>query len=152
MPVLRNVRREMIELQAVGLFFAVLGASFQSPTEGEVVRRVVVHDEVIFRVPIRPRPIVTIEWEEHKGPKCIPASQIAGALISGPSSLDFVFKDRSRMRAKLDSDCQALDYYGRLYLQPRDNMVCAKREEIRSRVGGSCRIERFRRLTPQVRE
>ena len=151
MPVLRNGIGSMIFLSVLNLFSSLLGMAAQSPTEGEVVRRVVVHDEVIFRIPIRPRPIVVVEWEEHKGPKCFPAAKIAGALLSGPQSLDFVLKDRTRIRAKMDSDCQALDYYGRLYLQPADDMVCAKREEIRSRIGGSCRIERLRRLTPKIR-
>lgn len=151
MPVLRDGIGSMIFLSALSLFSSFFGMAAQAPTEGEVVRRVVVHDEVIFRVPIRPRPMMVVEWEEHKGPKCFPAAKIAGALLSGPQSLDFVLKDRTRIRAQMDSDCQALDYYGRLYLQPADDMVCAKREEIRSRIGGSCRIERFRRLTPKIR-
>ena len=50
----------------------------------------------------------------------------------------------------MDSDCPALDFYGGFYLQPDDERICAKRETIRSRVGGSCRIERFRLLVPQL--
>ena len=46
----------------------------------------------------------------------------------------------------------ALDFYGGFYLQPDDDRICAKRETIRSRVGGSCRIERFRLLEPQVKQ
>lgn len=136
----------MILLTALGLFPSLFGLGMQSAPQGEVVRRVIIQNQVIFRVPIRPRAPVPIEWEEHKGPKCVPAGAIAGALLSGPSSIDFVLRDRSRIRAKMDSDCPALDYYGQFYLQPEDGMVCAKRESIRSRIGGVCRIDKFKRL------
>ncbi len=91
------------------------------------------------------------DWEEHKGPKCLPVSAIAGAMLSGPSSIDFVLRNRTRVRAKMDSDCPALDFYNGFYLQPDDERICAKREEISSRVGTICRIERFRLLVPKVR-
>lgn len=140
----------MILLTAMGLFPTLFGLGLQSATQGEAVRRVVVQNQVIFRIPIRRRTVVPIEWVEHKGPKCVPANAIAGALLSGPSSIDFVLRDRSRIRAKMDSDCPALDYYGRFYLQPEDGMVCAKRETIRSRIGGVCRIDKFKKLRARV--
>ena len=71
-------------------------------------------------------------------------------MLSGPSSIDFVLRDRQRVRAVMDSECPALDFYGGFYLQPDDERICAKRETIRSRVGGSCRIEKFRLLVPQI--
>lgn len=148
----RNGTAVMIILSAWGLIPSLFGLVLQSAPADQVVRRVIVHDEVIFRIPIRPRPGPVIEWHEEKGPKCVPAAAIAGALLSGASSIDFVMRDRSRIRAEMDNDCQALDYYGQFYLQPADDMVCAKREEIRSRIGGSCRIERFRRLKPKLRD
>lgn len=141
----------MILLTAIGLFPSLFGLGVQSAPRTEVVRRVVIQDQVIFRIPIRPRTVMPFEWKEHKGPKCVPAGAIVGALLSGPDSIDFVLRDRSRIRAKMESDCPALDYYGKFYLQPEDGMVCAKRETIRSRVGGTCRIAKFRRLTAKIR-
>ena len=109
-----------------------------------------IQDELILRIPVRPmRPMPMVDWVEHKGPKCLPSRTIAGAMLSGPSSIDFVLVDRSRVRALMDSDCPALDYYEGFYLQPRDDRVCARREEVKSRMGGSCRIEKFRSLVPQ---
>ena len=137
----------------LGLFPALFGMAAQAPTEQQqVVRRVVIQNQVIFRIPIRRRLSRPIEWVERKGPKCLPASLIAGAVLSGPSSIDFVMRNRQRVRAVMDSDCPALDFYGRFYLQPDDEYICAKREVIRSRVGGSCRIERFRLLVPQLKQ
>ena len=142
----------MTLLTLLGLIPALFGAIADPPAENQVVRRVVIHDEVIFRIPVRPRPSLPIEWVERKGPKCIPANMLAGAILSGPSSIDFVLRNRQRVRAKMDSDCPALDFYGQFYLQPDDEFVCAKRETIRSRVGGSCQIEKFRTLVPQYKQ
>lgn len=139
-------------LALLGLISALLGSAAQSSDDDQVVRRVIVQDEVIFRIPIRPRLSPSIEWIEHKGPKCIPANMLAGAVLSGPSSIDFVLRNRQRVRAKMDNDCPALDFYKNFYLQPDDEYVCAKRETIRSRVGGSCRIEKFRYLVPQYKQ
>jgi hypothetical protein len=136
----------------MGLFPALFGVIADPPSEQQVVRRVVIHDEVIFRIPIRPRASPPIEWVEHKGPKCIPANMLAGAILSGPSSIDFVLRNRQRVRAIMDSDCPALDFYKNFYLQPDDDRICAKRETVHSRVGGSCRIERFKLLVPQYKK
>ena len=141
----------MILLSIFGLFPALLGMTAEPPPEQQVVRRMIIRDEVILRIPVRRRLSPAIEWTERKGPRCVEAGQIAGAMLSGPSSIDFVLHDRQRVRAHMDSECPALDFYGGFYLQPDDERICAKRETVRSRVGGSCRIERFRRLEPQVK-
>jgi hypothetical protein len=138
----------------LGLIPALLGMAAQSPSQPQVVRRVTVQDEVIISIPVRPRPKrpQNIEWREERGPKCVRVERIAGAMLSGPSSIDFVLRDRSRVRAMMDDECPALDFYKGFYLQPDDERICAKRETIQSRVGGSCRIERFRALVPQIKQ
>jgi len=151
-PRTRNGSPRMTLMALLGLFPALFGAAAHAPAEQQVVRRVVIHDEVILRIPVRPRQTRPIEWTERKGPKCLPTSRIAGAILSGPSSIDFVMRNRERVRALMDSDCPALDFYGGFYLQPDDERICAKRETIRSRVGGTCRIEKFRVLIPQLKQ
>jgi hypothetical protein len=125
---------------------AVQGAGVQPE-----VRRLVVQDEVILRVPVRPMPSPQFEWDERKGPKCVPTSAIRGALLSGPQKVDFVLPHRQRIRATFDDDCPALDYWGGFYLKTEDDQVCAKRDSVHSRMGGSCRIERFRHLVPKFK-
>jgi len=142
----------MTLLAFFSLFPALFGAAAQASADDQVVRRVVIHDQVILRIPVRPRLTRPIEWTERKGPKCLPSNSIAGAVLSGPSSIDFIMRNRQRVRAVMDSDCPALDFYGRFYLQPDDEFICAKRETIRSRVGGICRIEKFRVLVPQYKQ
>jgi hypothetical protein len=126
---------------------AWLGATFDAaPEPRQIVQRMIVRDEIIIHVPIAQRRMPAFEWVEHKGPKCLPAAMIAGAAMATPSSIDFVLRDRSRVRALLDTDCAGLDFYGSFYIEPQDDAVCAKREEIRSRAGSACRIERFKGL------
>ena len=138
----------------LGLIPALFGMAGDPPSrpERQSVRQVVINEEMLISIPIRPRPSRRLDWNEHKGPKCIPVERIAGALWSGPSSIDFILRDRRRIRAVMDDECPALDFYKGFYLQPDDARICAKRESIQNRVGGSCRIERFRRLVPQVRQ
>ena len=130
-----------------------LAPTAEAPGERiEPVRRMIVRDEVLIHVPIRHRPVTVLDWVERKGPKCLPSGALRGATMAGPSAIDFVLVDRRRVRAKLDSDCDGLDFYGGFYVEPRDGAICAKRDEIRSRIGGSCRIERFRALALKPRK
>jgi hypothetical protein len=130
----------------------LLGIFTGQPGGVQSVTRMVVQDEVILRVPIQARPALPrLEWKEKKGPKCVPAGAIRGAVLSGPDHVDFVLADHSRMRAEFDEGCRALDYYGSFYLQPEDERLCAKRDAVHSRMGGSCEIKRFRRLVPKLK-
>ena len=107
---------------------------------------------IILRVPVQPRPFAPqFEWIEQKGPKCIPAAAIRGALLSGPKQVDFVLANRAafapsstriarRSTSTADSTCSR-----------RTIGLCAGRDAIHSRIGGSCTIERFKQLDPQVR-
>jgi len=125
---------------------AWLGAASDGGDSPQIVQRMIVRDEIIIHVPIAQRRMPGLVWVEHKGPKCVSAAMIAGAAMASQSSIDFVLRDRSRVRAEFDSDCEGLDFYGSFYVEPQDGSVCAKREEIRSRAGSTCRIERFRSL------
>lgn len=121
-----------------------------APGDEPRVRSLVVQDQVIMRIPVRP-PTRQFEWTELEGPKCINSRALRGALLSGSDSVDFVTVRGRRFRAELSQDCPALDFYEGFYLKPEDHRICAKRDVIRSRMGGSCRIERFRHLVPKPR-
>jgi len=140
----------MILTGIVGLLAAMLAGSEAPPAPREGVSIMTVEERLIIRVPVAPRPRVRIRWDEEKGPKCVPAGAIARAFLSGPDSIDFVLRGRQFVRAQLDSDCEGLDFYGGFYVQPEDRRICARRDTIRSRVGGSCRIEKFHTLVPRL--
>lgn len=137
----------------LGLIAMLLGVGDPTPPLGSPsgeVRMMIVQQQMILRILVRPHPAFALQWEEEKGPKCVPAGMIAGAMLSSPGNIDLVLRDRQRLRAKLDSDCQGLDFYGDLYMQTGDGEVCAKRDSIRSRVGGLCRIEKFKMLVAKI--
>jgi len=140
----------MIFTGLIGLLSALFGGSEATPAPTEGVRVTTIEERLIIRVPVTPRPRVHIRWEEEKGPKCLPARAIAGAFLSGADSVDFILRSRQLVRARLDSECDGLDFYGGFYVQPEDQRICADRDTIRSRAGASCRIEKFRTLVPKV--
>lgn len=131
-------------------------AATQDEPEGDEPRptttRLTVERQWIVRVPVRSRPAPQrFEWKESKGFKCIDTSEIRGALLSGPDHVDFLLPHRQRIRARFGGNCPALDFYGLFYLKSDDHQVCARRDFVHSRMGGSCRIERFRRLVPKIK-
>lgn len=113
---------------------------------------VTVVQSMVVRVPARrpdPRTPPAIVYREKHGPRCIPAADIAGAAVTGPTSVDFGLRGGERVRARLEDACPALDYYGGFYVSPQaDGQICADRDAIRTRSGGACGIDRFRRLVP----
>jgi len=110
--------------------------------------QVIVEQSLILRVPRRtpPKPL---KWKEKKGPKCVAMAGIAGAAVVADDAIDLVLRGGQRLRARFSSRCPALDYYSGFYILPtEDGMICADRDMIRTRAGGQCEIERFRRLLP----
>ena len=132
----------------LSLFPAMFG--FASAAQSDEVRTLVVEREVIMRIPVRARPVRPFAWEEKRGPKCIEAANIRGAALSGRETVDFLLFDHTRLRAQLSEDCPALDFYNGFYVTPEKGKLCARRDEIHSRIGRSCTIERFRRLLPKA--
>ena len=124
----------MILAGLVSLLSVLLVGSESPPAPEESVRVTTIEERLIIRVPVVPRPRqrLHIRWEEEKGPKCLPAEGIARAFLSGPDSIDFLMRGRQLIRARLDSDCDGLDFYGGFYVQPEDHRICARRDTIRS--------------------
>ena len=135
----------------LALLPVVFGMGFGLAGDLPRVRSIIIEDQLIIRVPVRPEPPPSIQWVEHKGPKCIHSGDIRGAFLSGSDHVDFVMEGRRLLRAELDETCPALDFYAGFYLTSDDGKICVKRDSIRSRMGGTCGIEKFRRLVPKRR-
>lgn len=118
------------------------------PRSGLIVRKQMVVRSMRIGQGI-PHRKALVSWRETRGVKCVQARAIAGASLIGQNSVDLVLKNRTRIRARLDAACPALDYYYGFYLTPGpDGLVCADREILRSRMGRQCGIERMRLLKP----
>jgi hypothetical protein len=133
----------------VSLLPALIGLTAADQTVFPQVRTTFVQNEFVTRVPVRPPSMPSrFVWSEVRGPKCIASHLVRGALLSGREHVDFVMSSNRRFRAKFDSDCPALDFYEGFYVNSPNRMICAGRDEIRSRMGGSCSIESFSHLVP----
>lgn len=126
--------------------------------DGTQWAQLTVRERIVIRVPRldpragrdAPAPPAPIQWKEKKGPKCVPIATLRGAAFGGDDGVDFVLAGNRRVRAKLEDDCPALDFYSGFYLKPTaDGQVCADRDAIRSRSGAVCPIDRFRALVPK---
>lgn len=133
-----------LPLIATALFPSALVAA-DSRTQS--VAQLTVEQTLIVRVPRRaPKPL---KWKMKKGPKCVPMASIAGAAVVADDAIDLALKGGQRLRAQFSSRCPALDYYSGFYILPtEDGRICADRDIIRTRSGGQCEIERFRKLIP----
>jgi hypothetical protein len=134
------------------LLLAFGGDAGKQPLPRQAQGMITVHQQIIIRIPAGPAAAAApaaslIRWEEHRGPRCIAWSRIAGAGLLGQNSVDLIFRDATRVRARLERRCPALDYYRGFYLAATpDGLICADRDSIRSRTGGECRIDSFRTL------
>ena len=97
------------------------------------VAQLIVQQQIVIRVQRPGARVRSIRrqstWIEKKGPKCVALDGLAGALILQPDAVDLVLEGGERVRARLDDDCPALDFYAGFYLKPtKDGKVCAGRD------------------------
>ena len=138
-------------LTATALLLTALPATLDAQTT--TVRRLTIRERVI-RIPLNspaaPLPRPEAAYKESRGPKCVQRANIAGASLNGLRSIDFILRDRSRLRARLESSCPAIDYYAGFYLNPTpDGNICSDRDAVHARSGGECQIDAFRKLSPK---
>lgn len=134
---------------------APAAAMVQSDLDGVQLAQMSIHERIIVRVPRmskssaarREADAASIEWKEHKGPKCVAVGDIAGAVLAKRGVVDLMMDNGTRLRAKLDGDCKPLDYYTGFYIRPAaDGLVCQDRDAIRMRSGATCEIDGFKSL------
>lgn len=139
---------------AYALLAAGTTALAEMPPSGADYAQLRIQQRVIIRVPALPAPTLPIPlpraqvtWREKRGPSCVPLNALAGAAVTQKDAVDLYLRGGERMRAKLDDDCPALDYYVGFYVLPtKDGQICADRDVIHTRSGGQCEIVKFRKL------
>lgn len=143
----------MTDWGAAAFLLTMLSAAPDEATAADPIQlaQITIREQLLIRIPNRPVPAparpAPVQYKESRGPKCLSTRSIAGAGLVGPTSVDLILRDQSRVRAKLEKSCPALDYYYGFYIRPgSDGQICADRDSIRSRMGGQCEIEKFRTL------
>ena len=125
--------------------------------------QITIRERVIIRVqtlapspaaPVRRKapapPPKPIKWKERKADRCVAVNTLATASATRGDSVDLVLRNGTRLRAKLESRCPALDFYSGFYIKPNpDGKICADRDMIFSRSGGQCEITAFRTLVAE---
>ena len=146
----------MIRTGAAALLLLLFGSAQERPTPPRAQGALTVrHRQIIIRVPsgireVAPAGASLIKWREGRGPDCIAATRLIGATLLRQNSVDLILRDNSRVRARLQRSCPALDYYRGFYINATaDGRICADRDSIRSRAGGECQIDQFRTLSPE---
>jgi len=145
------VRHAFLPTMALALSALLTGTS--APAERVTVAQLQITRSFVIRIPGWRRtpapPAPGTQFKEHKGPRCIEAATIGGAAVSAPDSVDFMLKGGQRVRARLEEQCPALDYYSGFYVvPPPDGKICADRDAIHTRSGADCQVDKFRALTP----
>lgn len=111
-----------------------------------IQRRTIVRVAPVFAAPPAQAPI---SWKEKNAPKCANMSLLAGLAITRPDSIDLVLRGGQRLRAKLEKSCPSVDFYSGFYVKPhKDGRICEDRDQIHSRTGGACSIDKFKLLVP----
>lgn len=142
---------------------ALIGADAPPRLDGTQWAQLTIHERVIIRIPLVAAPpppaagpaatatfsrqLPPPQWIERRAPKCVAASTLTGAQVGGAGDLDLIVGGVKRLRAKLDDDCPALDFYSGFYVKKgADGNICAGRDVIRSRSGTACAIRAFKTL------
>lgn len=94
-----------------------------------------------------PRRGVTRAYEERKMDGCIPVAGIAGVQTGTGNRLLLFLRDQRIISLNLERGCEARDFYSGFYVERNeDGRLCVKRDQLQSRSGAKCEVERMRHL------
>lgn len=142
---------------AAGIVGRVPGA-FANGLPDDAVNQVRIEQRLIIRVtprapgraelaPVAQPPPVRLR--ERKMANCVPVSGIAGVRPLSDSRIMLFMRDRRMVGADLAKTCSARDFYLGFYVsQTADGQLCVARDQIHSRAGTTCTIDRVRELIP----
>lgn len=96
-----------------------------------------------------PRRGVARAYEERKMDSCVPVSGIAGVQTGTGNRLLLFLRDQRIISLNLERGCEARDFYSGFYVERNDDgRLCVKRDQLQSRSGAKCEVERMSRLVP----
>jgi hypothetical protein len=81
--------------------------------------------------------------------RCVGVDHVAGAVVLGDRAVEMTMTDHSRWRMNFDAACPALSFYqGFYYRRAVAGRLCAGRDAVISRAGGTCAIASIVRVRP----
>ena len=86
-------------------------------------------------------------YEERSMERCVPMSSISGVQTGTGNRLLLFLRDDRIVSINLERACRARDFYSGFYIErSEDGRLCVGRDELQSRSGAKCEIERMRQL------
>lgn len=140
------------------------GIGGASPLEAfhqrQIARQVRIEQRVIVRIsPQRstsnrnsllaelPRRSLATRFEEREMDNCVPVGRIAGVQTGTGNRLLLYLRDERIISLNLERACRARDFYSGFYIErSEDGQLCVARDELQSRSGARCEVERMRQL------
>lgn len=79
--------------------------------------------------------------------RCVGIDHVAGAVVFGDRAVELTMTDHSRWRMSFDAACPALGFYqGFYYRRAVAGRLCAGRDAVIARSGGTCPISAITRV------
>lgn len=126
---------------------------------GQIVRQVRIEQRVILRISPRrqsngnnllarlPQRGLTTRFEEREMDECVRMNRISGVQTGEGNRLLLFMEDRRIISLNLERMCRARDFYSGFYIERSDDgQLCVGRDELQSRSGAKCEVERMRQL------
>lgn len=84
---------------------------------------------------------------ERKIGKCIKLKNIAAVQTGSGNKLILYMRDSKVLSATLEKSCRSRDFYSGFYVEKdKDGKLCVDRDELLSRSGAKCEVDRLRQL------
>lgn len=125
----------------------------------QTVRQVRIEQRVIIRItPQRqsnrnnllaqlPQRELSTRYEEREIARCLPVSGISGVQTGDGNRLLLFLRDQRVITVNLERACRAREFYSGFYIERNeDGQFCVDRDELQSRSGAKCEVERMRQL------
>lgn len=81
--------------------------------------------------------------------RCVGIDHVAGAIVFGDRAVELTMTDHTRWRMNFDTACPALGFYqGFYYRRAVAGRLCAGRDAVIARSGGTCPISSIVRARP----
>ncbi|WP_336986218.1 hypothetical protein [Altererythrobacter aquiaggeris] len=88
-------------------------------------------------------------YEARKTGDCLDLDRIGAVQVDRENRLLLFMRDKQIIRANLNKKCNARDFYSGFYVdREADGKLCISRDRLKSRVGTSCEVRKFRTLVP----
>lgn len=126
---------------------------------GQINNQVRIEQRVIIRISPRrtanrnpllarlPQNGLSTQYEEREMDRCVPVNRIAGVQTGTGNRLLLFLSDQRMVSVHLERACRARDFYSGFYVErSEDGQLCVDRDELQSRSGARCEVERMSQL------